>query len=102
MLLRLHSQIVAFDVDHLESFCLVGGIPVVIQFTSKKHLAEARLEASLFIQHLTRSALTLQMFISCRGLRHLVDLLDEDYSESKTLILSALEGIGSVFDLQVS
>ncbi|KAL1412966.1 Protein kinase of the Mitotic Exit Network [Vanrija albida] len=99
-LLKIVNFIVAFDVDHLESFCLVGGIPVIIQFTSKKHLAEARLEASLFIQHLTRSALTLQMFISCRGLRHLVDLLDEDYSESKTLILSALEGIGSVFDLQ--
>jgi hypothetical protein len=28
-------------------------------------------------------------------------MLDEDYSENKTLILSSLEGIGSVFDLQV-
>ena len=39
---------------------------------------------------------------SCRGLRILVEMLDEDYSENKTLILSSLEGIGSVFDLQVS
>jgi hypothetical protein len=29
-------------------------------------------------------------------------MLDEDYSENKTLVLSSLEGIGSVFDLQVS
>jgi len=36
----------------------------------------------------------------CRGLKVLVELLDEDYSNQKTLILSALEGIGSVFDLQ--
>lgn len=40
------------------------------------------------------------MFISCRGLRILVELLDEDYITNRTLILSALEGIGSVFDLQ--
>lgn len=40
------------------------------------------------------------MFISCRGLRILVELLDEDYISNKALILSALEGIGSVFDLQ--
>ena len=36
----------------------------------------------------------------CRGLRILVELLDEDYEENKILILSSLEGIGSVFDLQ--
>lgn len=40
------------------------------------------------------------MFISCRGLRILVELLDEDYISNRSLILSALEGIGSVFDLQ--
>lgn len=31
----------------------------------------------------------------------LVELLDEDYTVNRTLILSALEGIESVFDLQV-
>ena len=40
------------------------------------------------------------MFISCRGLRILVELLDEDYLSNRALILSALEGIASVFDLQ--
>lgn len=97
----------------LESFCLVGGIPVIIvstseqcgayqcqPYSSKKHSLETRLEASLFISYLTRSPLTLQMFISCRGLRILVELLDEDYISNRSLILSALEGIGSVFDLQ--
>jgi hypothetical protein len=37
---------------------------------------------------------------SCRGLRVLVELLDEDYGLNKDLVLSALEGIGSVFELQ--
>ncbi|WVF69329.1 hypothetical protein IAT40_004105 [Kwoniella sp. CBS 6097] len=99
-LLKLVNLIVAADVEMLESFCLIGGIPVIIPFTSKRHSLETRLEASTFIQQLTRSALTLQMFISCRGLRILVELLDEDYALNKTLILSSLEGISSVFELQ--
>jgi hypothetical protein len=40
--------------------------------------------------------------IRCRGLRILVELLDEDYSVNRTLILSSLEGVGAVFDLQAS
>nr|KIR86181.1 STE/STE11/CDC15 protein kinase [Cryptococcus tetragattii IND107] len=99
-LLKLVNLIVTSDVELLESFCLIGGIPVIIPYTSKKHSLETRLEASTFIRQLTRSALTLQMFISCRGLRILVELLDEDYALNKTLILSSLEGISSVFELQ--
>ncbi|OCF62357.1 STE/STE11/CDC15 protein kinase [Kwoniella mangroviensis CBS 10435] len=99
-LLRLVNLIVMSDLEMLESFCLIGGIPVIIPYTSKKHSLETRLEASIFIQQLTSSALTLQMFISCRGLRILVELLDEDYALNKTLVLSSLEGISSVFDLQ--
>jgi hypothetical protein len=37
---------------------------------------------------------------SCRGLKVLVDLLDEDYTEQAELIVHALNGIGSVFELQ--
>ncbi|WVR06241.1 hypothetical protein IAU60_003271 [Kwoniella sp. DSM 27419] len=99
-LLKLVNLIVTTDVEMLESFCLIGGIPVIIPYTSKKHSLETRLAASAFVQELTRSPLTLQMFISCRGLRTLVELLDEDYALNKTLILSSLEGISSVFDLQ--
>nr|KIR47073.1 STE/STE11/CDC15 protein kinase [Cryptococcus bacillisporus CA1280] len=99
-LLKLVNLIVTSNVELLESFCLIGGIPVIIPYTSKKHSLETRLGASTFIRQLTRSALTLQMFISCRGLRILVELLDEDYALNKTLILSSLEGISSVFELQ--
>ncbi|TYJ51976.1 hypothetical protein B9479_007421 [Cryptococcus floricola] len=99
-LLRLVNLIVGSDVEMLESFCLIGGIPVIIPYTSKKHSLEIRLEASTFIQHLTASPLTLQMFISCRGLRILVELLDEDYVANSSLVGSALEGIKEVFELQ--
>ncbi|KAG6902525.1 hypothetical protein C0995_015343 [Termitomyces sp. Mi166 len=37
---------------------------------------------------------------SCRGLKVLVDLLDEDYTEQAELIVHALNGIGNVFELQ--
>lgn len=37
---------------------------------------------------------------SCRGLKVLVDLLDEDYTEQEELVVHALNGIGSVFELQ--
>lgn len=40
------------------------------------------------------------MFIACRGLKVLVDLLDEDYTEQSELVVDALNGIGNVFELQ--
>ncbi|EKM49713.1 uncharacterized protein PHACADRAFT_214230 [Phanerochaete carnosa HHB-10118-sp] len=100
-LLQIVNALVTSDMGFLESFCLIGGIPVMMEFTSKKHSPECRLEASNFIRLLCHSSvLTLQMFISCRGLRVLVDLLDEDYTEQSQLVIHALNGICSVFELQ--
>ncbi|KAI0075090.1 kinase-like protein [Panus rudis PR-1116 ss-1] len=100
-LLQIVNTLVTSDMGFLESFCLIGGIPVIMGFTSKKYPSECRLEASHFIQLLCHSSvLTLQMFISCRGLKVLVDLLDEDYTEQAELVVHALNGIGSVFELQ--
>jgi hypothetical protein len=133
-ILKPRIQLVTEDLGFLESFCLIGGIPVMMGaswfhmvcidfansppgFTSKKYSSECRLEASNFIRLLCHtSVLTLQMFISsvllgyvailltaysrCRGLKVLVDLLDEDYAEQTDLVVHALNGIGSVFELQ--
>ncbi|KAF9468656.1 hypothetical protein BDZ94DRAFT_686290 [Collybia nuda] len=100
-LLQIINLLVTSDLGFLESFCLIGGIPVMMEFTSKKYPSECRLEASNFIRLLCHtSVLTLQMFISCRGLKVLVDLLDEDYTEQAELVEHALNGIGSVFELQ--
>ncbi|KAJ6602259.1 hypothetical protein B0H10DRAFT_2178892 [Mycena sp. CBHHK59/15] len=100
-LLQIINLLVAANVGFLESFCLIGGIPVIMNFTSKKFPSECRLEASNFIRLLCHtSVMTLQMFISCRGLKVLVDLIDEDYTEQTELVVHALNGIGSVFELQ--
>ncbi|KAG9000575.1 hypothetical protein FRB90_011783 [Tulasnella sp. 427] len=47
-----------------------------------------------------RSFLESFCLIGCRGLRVLVDLLDEDFAEQTDLVVHALNGIGSVFELQ--
>ncbi|KAI0299616.1 hypothetical protein BC826DRAFT_932423 [Russula brevipes] len=100
-LLQIINLLVTADASFLEGFCLIGGIPVMMGFTSKRYTSECRLQASNFIQLLCHtSVLTLQMFISCRGLKVLVDLLDEDFAEQSELIVHALNGIGSVFELQ--
>lgn len=100
-LLQIINTLVQSDIGFLESFCLIGGIPVMMGFTSKKYSSDCRLEASNFIRLLCHtSVLTLQMFISCRGLKVLVDLLDEDYTEQADLVVHALNGICSVFELQ--
>ncbi|VDB91802.1 unnamed protein product [Peniophora sp. CBMAI 1063] len=97
-LLQIINLLVTADAGFLESFCLIGGIPVMMGFTSKKYPSECRLEASNFIQLLCHtSVLTLQI---CRGLKVLVDLLDEDFAEQTDLVVHALGGIGSVFELQ--
>ncbi|KAJ7211039.1 hypothetical protein B0H12DRAFT_389215 [Mycena haematopus] len=100
-LLQIINLLVNANLGFLESFCLIGGIPVMMSFTSKKFPSECRLEASNFIRLLCHtSVMTLQMFISCRGLKVLVDLIDEDYTEQTELVVHALNGIGSVFELQ--
>ncbi|KAJ9117782.1 hypothetical protein QFC20_000061 [Naganishia adeliensis] len=120
-LLGIVNMAVAADLSVMEHICLTGGIPVIMvsrprglaikhaaqaaniveqNFISKRYSLETRLEASLFVRRLTSSALTLQMFISCRGIRMLVELLDEDYSVNKILVLNALEGVETVFNLQ--
>jgi hypothetical protein len=42
------------------------------------------------------------MFISCRGLKVLVEMIDENYEEQKDLIWMAVDGICRVFEMQAS
>ncbi|TIB38193.1 hypothetical protein E3P86_01771 [Wallemia ichthyophaga] len=95
-LLRIINLIVSVDPGLVESFCLVGGIAVVMTYASKRYSHELRLEAASFVGHVTHtSVLTLQMFIACRGFRVLVDLLDE---EAQELVYEAVSAISSVFE----
>lgn len=49
---------------------------------------------------LASSDLNAQIFVSCRGLGILTELLEEDYYDAKILVMAGIEGIARVFSLQ--
>ncbi|KAI9627114.1 hypothetical protein KEM48_010023 [Puccinia striiformis f. sp. tritici PST-130] len=99
--ISLGLMIINDDPESLEKICYNGGCPVVMGFASNKYAREIRLEAALFIGSMCQtSLLTLQMFISCRGLKVLVEMMDENYDEQKDLVWMAVDGICRVFELQ--
>lgn len=100
-LLRIINTIILDDVEIQENLCFVGGIPIITKYASKKQSSEIRLEAAAFIRQMFQtSILTLQMFVSAGGLKVLVEFLEEDYEEERELVLTGVNGIWSVFELQ--
>ena len=55
-----------------------------------------------FVRFIASSSLHILIMLCfrCRGLKVLVDLLDEDFTEQSELVIHALNGICSVFELQ--
>ena len=102
-MLRMLNQIIESNKEIQENLCLVGGIPTVLRYAHKQYNKEIRLEAARFVKQMcSTSTLTLQMFIACRGLPVLVSLIENDsYTEHKDLVFMAIDGVGSVFELQV-
>ncbi|KAK6535103.1 hypothetical protein TWF694_001589 [Orbilia ellipsospora] len=102
-LLRVINALTLNDIELLENLCFVGGIPTITKFATKQHHKEIRLEAAIFIRQICHmSKLTLQMFVSCGGLNVLVELIEDDYSTHKELVLTGVEGVVDVFKLQGS
>lgn len=102
-LLKIVNAIIYNDYEIQENLCFVGGIPIINEFASKKYPREIRLEAAAFVQQMYQSStLTLQMFVSAGGLNVLVDFLEDDYEYERDLVLIGVNGIWSVFELQVS
>lgn len=102
-LLTVLNMVIRNDFALQESLCLVGAIPVLTHYTAKRYGREIQLAAASFIQQICHtSSSTLQMFISCRGLRVLIDFLQGNYATQKELVWIAINGIHSVFSLQVS
>jgi hypothetical protein len=101
-LLKILNSIIYNDYEIQENLCFVGGIPIINDFASKKYPREIRLEAAAFVQQMYQSStLTLQMFVSAGGLNVLVDFLEDDYEDERELVLIGVNGIWSVFELQV-
>lgn len=95
-------QIIFDNVEIQENLCFVGGIPIITQFAHKKFPFEIRQEAAAFVRQMYQtSTLTLQMFIGCGGLNVLVEFLEEDLEDDRDFVLIGVNGVWSVFNLQV-
>lgn len=71
------------------------------KFAYKRYNQDIRTQAAIFVhQMLASSDLNAQIFVSCRGLGILTELLEEDYHEARTLVKTGIEGIARVFSLQ--
>ncbi|KAI3787326.1 hypothetical protein L1987_41718 [Smallanthus sonchifolius] len=101
--LQVLNQIIRDNTDFQENACLVGLIPLVMGFAAPDRTREVRMEAAYFLQQLCQSSsLTLQMFISCRGIPVLVGFLEADYAKYRQMVHLAIDGMWQVFKLQRS
>ncbi|KAF1955652.1 hypothetical protein CC80DRAFT_505514 [Byssothecium circinans] len=100
-LLKIINLIIHEDGDTQESLSFLGGIPTICDYASKKYTSDIRKEAAAFVRQMySTSALTLQMFIGCGGINHLVEFLEEDIDTERDLVLIGVNGVWSVFNLQ--
>ncbi|KAK9115590.1 hypothetical protein Sjap_014537 [Stephania japonica] len=101
--LQIINQIIKDNTDIQENACLVGMIPVVMNFARPERPREIRMQAAFFVQQLCQSSsLTLQMFIACRGIPVLVGFLEPDYAKYRDVVHLAIDGMWQVFMLQRS
>ncbi|XP_029121502.1 MAP3K epsilon protein kinase 1 isoform X3 [Elaeis guineensis] len=102
--LQIINHIIKDNIGFQENACLVGLIPVVMNFAVPDRPREVRLQAAFFIQQLCQSStVTLQMFISCRGIPVLVGFLEADYAKYRwEMVHLAIDGMWQVFKLQHS
>jgi len=99
-LLKIVNFIIEDNKNLREKLCVVGGVPVIMNFASRPYSYEIRREAAIFIKRMCyTSTLTLQMFISCRGLKKLVGFLNEAYEQHKELVWIGVNCVWNVFQL---
>ena len=101
--LRLINQIVENNSEIQENLCLVGGLPAILNYAESKYDKSIRVQVAKFLKQVSHgSKFTHQMFIACRGLPYLVGFLSTtNYDDDKDLVFMAIDGIQSVFNLQV-
>lgn len=101
-LLRIVNLIILNDWETQENLCFVGGIPIINKYAANVFPREIRSQAAAFVRQMYESTtLILQMFVSAGGLNVLVDFLEDDYDDERELVLIGVNGIWSVFELQV-
>ncbi|KAJ3397744.1 hypothetical protein HDU92_004160 [Lobulomyces angularis] len=102
-LLKFLNQCIEDSVEILESFCLFGGIPIMLKFCKKYYSIDIRIESSIFIKYLCKNVEILKIFISCNGLKSFSEFFDEENFDinKKVLVENAADSIISVLNIQV-
>ncbi|XP_074559829.1 MAP3K epsilon protein kinase 1-like [Curcuma longa] len=101
--LEIINHIIRDNTGFQENACLVGLIPVVMNFAVPDWPREVRMQAAFFLQQLCQSSTwTLQMFIACQGIPVLVGFLEADYGKYREMVHLAIDGMWQVFKLQHS
>lgn len=101
--LQVINHIIKDNANFQENACLIGLIPVVMNFAVPDRPREVRMQAAYFLQQLCQSSsLTLQMFIACRGIPVLVGFLEADYAKYREMVHLAIDGMWQVFKLKHS
>ncbi|KAH7658149.1 Non-specific serine/threonine protein kinase protein [Dioscorea alata] len=101
--LQVINLIIKDNPSFQENACLIGLIPLVMNFAVHDRPREVRMQAAYFIQQLCQSSiLTLQMFVACRGIPVLVGFLEADYAKYREMVHLAIDGMWQVFKLQHS
>ncbi|KAJ7536364.1 hypothetical protein O6H91_12G066000 [Diphasiastrum complanatum] len=99
--LQLVNEIIRDNVEIQENACLVGLIPMVMNFSAPERSKEMRMQAAYFVQQLcTSRSPTLQMFVACRGLPVLVGFLEPDYAKYREMVHIAIDCMQKIFELQ--
>lgn len=99
--LQVINQLIAKNQEFQETLCLVGALPAIMEFSRMSYKTEIRIQASQFIKEMCHtSAMTLEMFIACRGLPVLVEFMnftEEEWDQQKRMIYDAIDNTMQVF-----
>lgn len=85
-------------VAQIENFALLGGIPMITQFSKLSFGLPVRLQVVKFVKILRKSDKAMLMFVSSGGLRVLSRLLEEDFDLTPDFPLVAIHCIHDILD----
>lgn len=84
------------NLAQLENFALLGGIPMMTQFTKLSYGLQPRLQVVRFIKIIRKSDKALTMFVSSGGLRILSRFLEEDFDQTPDFPLVSIHCIHEI------
>lgn len=84
------------NLAQLENFALLGGIPMMTQFSKLSYGLQPRLQVVRFIKIIRKSDRALTMFVSSGGLRILSRFLEEDFDQAPDFPLVSIHCIHEI------